>query len=340
MNSPIPASELATQIASQLNETNPGALEQINRLIEVTGEDFVQSLLDKTQEIENTGGMLASGKGEARRRSPGGVFFYLVKEQITEDQRKIVFPSLPRKKKIQPIEITPEAQLFAHQTAGKLREDDPARKETFAQIAQLCGVDLAKTALEIVTDMETQEGVRRPDGTRRSPGEAFLYIASRRMSNEQRQRIWAEMPEELRPPKKKRTTATRAVASKPRRTPVPAGAATIAKITLIGVPAEVFRGPGYIAFTLTSFKVPNLPRELPIPAENTNYRVYVPERSWDRIAGNIAELSEGLIIEGYPAFDPKDGIAVYAVTLKTRMDRPDRPDRPSSYQREREPYQR
>ncbi|MCI0556940.1 MAG: hypothetical protein MN733_00470, partial [Nitrososphaera sp.] len=197
------------------------------------------------------------------------------------------------------------------------------------QIAQLCGIDLAKTALEIVTDMETQEGVRRSDGTRRSPGEALLYIASRRMSNEQRQRIWPNMPEELRPPKKKGVTAPRA-AAKPRRTPAPAGAATTAKITLIGVPSDVFRGPGYVAFTLTSFRVPNLPRELPAPSENTSYRVYIPERTWDRIVGSSGELTEGLIIEGYPAFDPEDGIAVYSVAVKTRMNRP---DRPPSYQR-------
>jgi hypothetical protein len=332
MTSSTLPSELAAQIASELNEVNSGAMEQIHRLIEIAGEDLVQSLLEKTREIENKGGMFVTSDNEARRRTPGGVFFYLVKEQITEDQRKIVFPSLPRKKKIIPIEIGPEAQLFAHQAIGKLREDNPEKKETFAQIAQLCGVDLAKTALEIVTDMETQEGVRRSDGTRRPPGEAFLYIASRRMSNEQRQRIWPHLPEELRPPKKKGTTAARATA-KPRRTPVPAGAATTAKITLIGVPSDVFRGPGYIAFTLTSFRVPNLPRELPSPPENTSYRVYIPERSWDRIAGATGELTEGLIIEGYPAFDPQDGIAVYAVTVKTRMNRPDRPGGASSYQR-------
>ena len=336
MTSSTPPSELATQIARELNETNPGALDQINRLIEVTGEDFVQSLLEKTQDIENKGGMFLSSEEEARRRTPGGVFFYLVKEQITEDQKKIVFPTLPKKKKVQPIEIYPEAQLFAHQAAGNLREDDPARKETFAEIAQLCGVDLAKTALEIVTDMETQDGVRRPDGTRRSPGEAFLYIASRRMTNEQRQRIWPIMPDELRPPKKQNAAPARtAAAQKPRRTPVPAGAATTAKITLIGVPSDVFRGPGYVAFTLVSFRVPNLPRELPSPAENTSYRVYIPERNWDRIASNPAELADGLIIEGYPAFDPKDGIAVYAVIVKTRSSRP---EGPPSYKRES--YQR
>lgn len=340
MTSSTSVNELAEKVASELAETNSGALEQIQRLIEVAGEDFVYEILEKTKEIENKGGMFVANEREARRRTPGGVFFHLVKEQITEEQKKIVFPSLPHKKKAPPIEIGPEAQLFAHQASGKLHEEDGEIKEKMAQIAQLCGTDLARSVLEIVTDMESQEGVRRSDGTRRTPGEAFLYIASRRMSNEQRQRIWPNLPDELRPPKKKTPPPPPRTSAKPRRTPAPSGAATTAKITLIGIPADVYRSSGYVAFTLTSYRVPNLPRELPAPAENTSYRVYVPERSWDRIIGSSGEITESLIIEGYPAFDPEDGISVYAVAVKTRMSRPDR-DRPSSYSSySRDPYQR
>ncbi|MCB9136139.1 MAG: hypothetical protein H6636_11980, partial [Anaerolineales bacterium] len=111
------------------------------------------------------------------------------------------------------------------------------------------------------------------------------------------------------------------------------------KMTLIGIPAEIYRGPGYVAFTLTSFRVPNLPRELPAPAENTSYRVYVPERSWDRLVGASGEITESLIIEGYPAFDADEGISVYAVALKTRMNRPERPSY-GSYSRDRDSYSR
>lgn len=343
MTSSTPTDKLVAQVANELNENNSGAMDQIRRLVETVGEDFVQEILEKTREVENKGGMFVANDREARRRTPGGVFFHLVKEQITEEHKKIVFPSMPHKKKVVPIEIGPEASLFAHQASGKLKVEDAENKEKFGQIAQLCGPELARSVLEIVTDMESQEGVRRPDGTRRSPGEAFMYIASRRMTNEQRQRIWPNMPDELRPPKKKTPPPPPRAAAKPRRTPAPAGAATTAKLTLIGIPAEIYRGPGYVAFTLTSFRVPNLPRELPAPSENTSYRVYVPERSWDRLVGSSGEITESLIIEGYPAFDPEDGIAVYAVALKTRMNRPDRPERPgsySSYSRDRDSYPR
>ena len=40
------------------------------------------------------------------------------------------------------------------------------------------------------------------------------------------------------------------------------------------------------------------------------------ERSWERVTDS--DLAEGIIIEGFPAFDPEDGIAVYAVGVKTR----------------------
>lgn len=340
MSSSTPISELAKNIAGELNEDNQGAMEQIQRLLDVAGEDQVREILEKTKDIEDRGGMFVANEREARRRTPGGVFFHLVKEEINDEQKKVVFPSAPRKKKVVPIEIGPEASLFAHQASGKLKVESAEDKETFAQIAQLCGITLANSALEIVSDMEAQEGIRRPDGTRRTPSEAFMYIASRRMSNEQRQRIWPHMPDELRPPKKKTPPPPpRSAAAKPRRSPAPAGAATTAKMTLIGIPAEIYRGPGYVAFTLTSFRVPNLPRELPAPAENTSYRVYVPERSWDRMVGSSGEITEGLIIEGYPAFDPEDGIAVYAVALKTRMNRPERPSY-NSYSRERDSYSR
>lgn len=339
MASSTPISELAKNIGKELNEDNSGALEQIQRLLDATGEEFVEEILEKTRDIENRGGMFITTEHEARRRTPGGVFFHLVKEDIPEEHKKVVFPSLPRKKKVVPIEIGPEASLFAHQASGKLKVESAEDKEKFAQIAQLCGTTLANSALEIVSDMEEQEGVRRPDGTRRSPGEAFMYIASRRMTNEQRQRIWPHMPDELRPPKKKTPPPPPRSAAKPRRTPAPAGAATTAKMTLIGIPAEIFRGPGYVAFTLTSFRVPNLPRELPAPAENTSYRVYVPERSWDRLVGSSGEIAESLIIEGYPTLDPDEGIAVYAVALKTRMSRPERPSY-NSYSRDRDSYSR
>ncbi|HNB55197.1 MAG TPA: phosphorylated adapter RNA export RNA-binding domain-containing protein, partial [Anaerolineales bacterium] len=203
MTSSTPSDKLVQQVANELNENNSGAMDQIRRLIETAGEDFVQEILEKTREVENKGGMFVTNEREARRRTPGGVFFHLVKENLDTEQKKVVFPSMPHKKKVTPIEVGPEASLFAHQASGKLKVDDPEHKEIFSQIAQLCGQDLARSVLEIVTDMEAQEGVRRPDGTRRSPGEAFMYIASRRMTNEQRQRIWPNMPDELRPPKKK-----------------------------------------------------------------------------------------------------------------------------------------
>ena len=78
------------QIAAALGERYTAPVAQIRRLIERCGLAQVTTWLTRTQEIEASDGMLRhNGK---RRRTPGGVFFYLVKGEISEPEvRKYVF---------------------------------------------------------------------------------------------------------------------------------------------------------------------------------------------------------------------------------------------------------
>lgn len=73
-------------IAEGLNEPNIALL---NRVEAVLGVDEMQALYARTQEIEAGGGMLTV-RGN-RRRTPGGVFFFLVKEKMTPEQEEAVF---------------------------------------------------------------------------------------------------------------------------------------------------------------------------------------------------------------------------------------------------------
>lgn len=230
---------------------------------------------------------------------------------------KVVFPSKPKKKKPRPpIEVSPQAQLFAHQAVGKLKDDNPQNKETIGKIAQVCGVELSQSVLDTVTDIESQDGLRRTDGTRRSSGEAFLYIASRRMTVEQRNQVWPVLPEELRPPKTKQTTLS---IPKPKRSPSPDGVATTAKLTLIGRPETVERRPGFVSFLLKNMRPPGLPSGLPHPDENTFYRVYVQDKQWDRVSNVLSNPNDSLLIEGFPALDKDQKIAVFASIVKSRF---------------------
>src|SRR5690606_9856460 len=75
------------RIAATLDESK---IQLIQRIILLRGLDYAQSLLDQTLEIEAQGGMLI--KEGDRRRTPGGVFFALAKQTLTEDERQRVFP--------------------------------------------------------------------------------------------------------------------------------------------------------------------------------------------------------------------------------------------------------
>jgi len=83
----------ATQeIATQLGETERGPLGQVGRVVGRLGADRARTFLARTQEIEAAGGlMLPDG---SRQRTPGGVFFHLVRadDTLSRDDRVSIFP--------------------------------------------------------------------------------------------------------------------------------------------------------------------------------------------------------------------------------------------------------
>jgi len=88
------SNELAKEIAQTLNEKNTW---QIRKVVNVIGADRAREFFQQTLDIEAEGGMLVvSGK---RRRTAGGVFFYLVRKNVSTEERKAIFPRTGRKKK-------------------------------------------------------------------------------------------------------------------------------------------------------------------------------------------------------------------------------------------------
>jgi len=81
----------AKQIAERLGETDEQPIGQIAQVIEKCSLEFAQKIADETDKIEEKGGMKThDGK---RRRTKGGVFFFLVKGRIEADIRKEIFPN-------------------------------------------------------------------------------------------------------------------------------------------------------------------------------------------------------------------------------------------------------
>jgi hypothetical protein len=86
------------QLADALQEPNKPLLRQVLRVL---GTDRTTTLLAEALQREAAGGMLT--KDGTRRRTPGGVFFQLVKDHTTKPERRRLFPQVvPQKQQAQP----------------------------------------------------------------------------------------------------------------------------------------------------------------------------------------------------------------------------------------------
>ena len=108
------------EIAKQLNEPNT---ELIGKIVNAIGIERVNEYLQKTLTIEAESGMMTRD-GE-RRRTPGGGFFYVVKDNLSKAEQKQIFPKMPgtqiKKKVIQAVswEDAQKIAVAINQTPGK-----------------------------------------------------------------------------------------------------------------------------------------------------------------------------------------------------------------------------
>src|SRR5574341_2318019 len=89
--------ETAEQIADQLGETHLQACQKIEQIVATCGIEQALAWMEETLSIEAGGGLMVS-TGE-RRRTLGGVFFYVVRGQLPKALRKQLFPFPPKKRK-------------------------------------------------------------------------------------------------------------------------------------------------------------------------------------------------------------------------------------------------
>ncbi len=100
--------KLAWDIARQLNETEKQALLQLRRTIRIMGEGMARDVLRQTLELEAHGGMLTNDG--TRRRSPGGVYFQLVKQRIGQKEFFKIFSRGKPQQRAQAAPTAPTAQ--------------------------------------------------------------------------------------------------------------------------------------------------------------------------------------------------------------------------------------
>lgn len=83
-------------ITETLGETDKKPVQQIKNIVKLCGVDFANNILKETLEVEANGGMTITN-GD-RRRTIGGVFFHLAREQMEEEYRQQIFFSWRNKR--------------------------------------------------------------------------------------------------------------------------------------------------------------------------------------------------------------------------------------------------
>lgn len=91
-------SDVARQIAERLGETEEEPQKSIYQVVKKLGIDEALRYVQKTLEVEEAGGIMLPD--QSRRRTTGGVFFYLIKTEAPTDIIKHIFPGrrLPPRK--------------------------------------------------------------------------------------------------------------------------------------------------------------------------------------------------------------------------------------------------
>jgi len=81
--------ETVSTIAKALGESDEIPLGQIAGVVRVLGEELSLKLLEETREIETKGGMMLPDN--SRKRSIGGVFFFLARQKLSQDDKLAIF---------------------------------------------------------------------------------------------------------------------------------------------------------------------------------------------------------------------------------------------------------
>lgn len=231
------------------------------------------------------------------------------------------------------MEETPSFDLvaIAADVARQLNETNSEALTQIERIVQCVGPEKTYAYLQKAIAIENEGGRMTSDGARRRTlGGTFFFLVRGRVTAQQHAIIWpnhkfpyAKAPEvKVPPPPKIKLPLPQNWAE---HAPILAevrqqqGVALTVKITLIGHPGRIVERGEAVITTLTSGKVPPLPRGLPAPPEEpTVYLVYIARKQWQKIAQEAINPQDKLIVEGYPFQSKQLGvIGVLAINVTT-----------------------
>jgi hypothetical protein len=158
------------KIASTLGETDKSPVATIGRLVKVMGEERALAVLDEALKIEAEGGTLTDDGSQ--RRTPGGVYFKLVKSQVTAKERQVIFgPAWAPAKKISPITWEECEQL----SSEALKLPTGEARTVKVTIIGRPGRVIEKGNV-IITSMKNTKPPALPKGLPKLPGDPTTYV--------------------------------------------------------------------------------------------------------------------------------------------------------------------
>jgi hypothetical protein len=191
--------EVVKTIAEQLGEHEAEPLRQLYTIVKHLGTEQALAFLRETVAIEEAGGMLLADG--SRRRTPGGVFFYLVRTKGPKEVRALFFKSKARSAGQQtataaaPILSTPTSFSWAHRIAVL---EEIGTEKGIASTVKITVIGRPGNVMDrgscIVTSMRAKtvpslpKGLPTPPST---PTNYVVYIASRQ---------WRKVAEAIRDP--------------------------------------------------------------------------------------------------------------------------------------------
>jgi hypothetical protein len=176
--------EIVATIAQQLGETQPHPMFQIRRIVQRLGPETALAFLRETLEIEAAGGMPVPDG--SRRRTPGGVFFHLVRSRVSPEDRAYIFPyphqKQKAKKKTQAKPPPPRGELVEPLTwdnrltfIRKILEEKGAASTVKLTLIGRPG-RLVKTSECMVTIMQSGKIPPLPKGLPKPPDTPTTYV--------------------------------------------------------------------------------------------------------------------------------------------------------------------
>ncbi|KAL1431101.1 hypothetical protein MTO96_014493 [Rhipicephalus appendiculatus] len=161
--------EVAADIAARLEETNA---ELVERVVQVLGVARSRKLLGMTEDIEATGGLLIRNK--SRRRTPGGVFFFLVKANTTKEEADMVFGEEIRQRERM-------RKKYRREQTRRIREEHVARAAAATPVSE--DAEESKDAEE-PAQLEATGKLEEPDRPPQAPDSECVEVVMATVDDE------------------------------------------------------------------------------------------------------------------------------------------------------------